>query len=83
MGERVPEVEAAEAVGARVELRRADSTPPAAIVRGGQALPIGIGRPPQIGREVVPHKSTVRDTETATTAGRRATMRTSVRSCRR
>ena len=79
LGERVPEVEVAEAVGARAELRREDSTPPAAIVRGGQALPIGIGRAPRVERGVVPYKSTVRDTAAVTTAGRRAIMHTSVR----
>ena len=83
VGERVPEVEAAEAAGAVRELRREGTTPPAATVRRGQALPIGIGRPPRNERGAVPYMSAVRDMAAATTAGRRATMRTSVRSRRR
>ena len=82
VGERVQEVEATEAAVVR-ELRREGSTPPAAIVRRGQALPIGIGRPPRTEREAVPYRSTVQDMELVIIAARRDTTATSVRSPRR
>ena len=82
VGERASVGEAAEAATARVKVELG-MIPPAARVRGGQALPIGKGKPPRREGGVVPYRSTVRNTGAVTTAARRATIVMSVKSRRR
>ena len=81
VGELVPEAEAAGAAGVRAEERRGVMKPPVRVLRG-QALPIGICKPPRNERGAVPYMSTIRDMDAVTIAGRRDITATSVRSPR-